>query len=400
MMPIPTPFHSRSSAYSISHEWSNWSGYLSAVTYEAHHEREYFAIRNSAGLIDVTPLYKYEVTGPDATRVVDRIMTRDITKCQVGQVMYSPWCDEDGYVIDDGTISRLADNHFRITSADPSLRWFQDCGFGLDAEVVDVSDLLAALALQGPQSRNILNQIVSTDNVDNLRYYHLNQSLAGGIPLTITRTGFTGDLGYELWVEPQYAEQLWDRLIEVGNDYGLLPSGLAALDISRIEAGLLLIDVDYISSQKAIIAEQKSYPQDIGLGWAVKFGENDFIGRRKLEEVDRDGSKWQFVGIEIDWVDLERLYAEANLPPQVSGRAVRDPVPIYKEKTQIGQATSITFSPILKKYIALGTILREHASSGSQISVEITVEYTREMASAKIVSPQFYNPKRKKALVG
>ncbi|MCH7481162.1 MAG: aminomethyl transferase family protein [Chloroflexi bacterium] len=398
-MPIPTPFHSRSSAYSLSHEWSNWSGYLSAVTYEAHHEREYFAIRNSAGLIDVTPLYKYEVTGPDATRVVDRIMTRDITKCKVGQVMYSPWCDEDGYVIDDGTISRLADSHYRITAADPSLRWFQDCGFGLDAEIVDVSESLAALALQGPQSRNILNQIDLVHNINKLKYYHVMQTFSNGIPLTITRTGFTGDLGYELWVDPQHAESLWDSLIEVGNNYGLLPCGLAALDIARIEAGLLLIDVDYISSQKAVIAEQKSYPEDIGLRWAVKFGKHDFIGRRKLEELGPDNSKWQFVGIEIDWDDLEKVYGEMNLPPQVSGRAVRDPVPIYRKKTQIGQATSITFSPILKKYIALGTILRKHASFGSKINVEITVEYSRKMAAAKIVSPRFFNPTRKKALV-
>jgi len=160
-----------------------------------------------------------------------------------------------------------------------------------------------------------------------------------------------------------------------------------------------LIDVDYISAQKAVIAEQKSYPQDIGLGWAVKFGKYDFIGRRKLEELGSDNSKWQFVGIEIDWDDLEKAFGEVNLPPQVSGRAVRNAVPIYRKKTQIGQATSITFSPILKKYIALGVILREHASIGGKISVEITVEYSRKMAAAKIVSPRFFNPTRKKALV-
>ena len=162
---------------------------------------------------------------------------------------------------------------------------------------------------------------------------------------------------------------------------------------------MLLIDVDYISSQKAIIAEQKSYPQDIGLGWAVKFGKHDFIGRRKLEELGSGNSKWQFVGIEIDWDDLEKVYGEVNLPPQVSGRAVRNAVPIYRKKTKIGQATSITFSPILKKYIALGVILREHASIGGKISIEITVEYSRKNVAAKIVSPRFFNPTRKKALV-
>lgn len=398
-MPYPTPFHSRTSALCTSHEWSNWSGYLSAVTYASHHDPEYYAIRNSAGLIDVTPLYKYEITGPQATQVVDRIMTRDITKCKVGQVMYSPWCDEDGYVIDDGTISRLDENYFRITAADPSLRWFQDCGYGLDAEVVDVSAELAALALQGPNSRKIINQLLPDGNINALKYYHLTQSNIEDISLTITRTGFTGDLGFELWVAPQHSENLWDRIMAAGNDYGILPSGLAALDVARIEAGLLLIDVDYISSQKAVIDSQRSSPYEIGLGWAVKFGENDFVGRRALEAGRRRAPEWRFVGLEIDWEDLERLYGNVDLPPQVAGRARRDASPIYLDGKQIGQATSITFSPIIKKYIALGTVLHQHASPGQQVHLEITVEYTRQMGKAKITNPQFYNPARKKSVV-
>lgn len=397
-MPIPTPFHSRTSAICQSHEWRNWSGFLSAVTYEPNHDREYYAIRNSAGLLDVSPLFKYEMTGPDALRLVDRIMTRDITKCKVGQVMYSPWCDEDGKVIDDGTISRLEDNHFRITAADPSMRWFQDCGYGLNAEVQNVSNDLAALALQGPNARNILNEITKNDDLDQLKYFWLTSAKIDNIPLTITRTGYTGDLGYELWVSPKYAEKLWDCLLDSGRRYGILPAGLAALDVARIEAGLLLIEVDYISTLSADIESQKSSPFEIGLGWAVKFGENDFIGRQVLEREKLEGSKWSFIGLDINWEDLEVLFAAVDLPPQVAGRASRSPIPIYQRNQQIGQATSITFSPILKKYIAIGTIESQYVKLGDQVEVEITVEFHRQRANATQVKPKFFNPPRKRAI--
>ena len=397
-MPIPTPFHKPTSRFSESQEWQNWSGYLSAVTYESYHEREYYAIRNSAALIDVTPLYKYEIIGPDAELLTDRIMTRNVALSKVGQVMYSPWCDEEGKVIDDGTISRLEQDHFRITAADPSLRWFQDCGHGLNAEVVDVSKKLAALAIQGPQSRNILNILLSPDNLDKLNYYHLIQTKVDDIPLTITRTGFTGDLGYEIWTENKHAETLWERLYEIGLDYGIMPCGLAGLDIARIEAGLLLIDVDYISAHKALIPEQKSSPYEIGLGWTVQFSKSHFIGKPRLLEEKNQNPKWAFVGLDIDWTDLEKLFAKHDLPPQVSGRATRSALPIYKLGKQIGQATSITFSQILKKYISLASIETQYASLGDQVQIEITVEFERVKANAKIVKPQFFNPNRKRSI--
>src|SRR3972149_9482299 len=228
-MPIPTPFHSRTALLCQTNEWRDWSGYLSAVTYRPSHEAEYFAVRNAAGLLDVSPLYKYEVTGPDARRRVNRVMPRDLAKCRVGQVMYSPWCDEQGKAIDDGTISRLGETQFRITAADPSLRWFQDVGYGMDVEGRDISTSLAALALQGPSSRAILQNTFKIPELDTLPYYHLLQTEFEKKSLTITRTGYTGDLGYELWVTPEDAPLLWDRLIETGRNYGLLPIGLAAL---------------------------------------------------------------------------------------------------------------------------------------------------------------------------
>jgi len=396
-MPIPTPFHPRTAPLCESYEWRNWSGYLAAGLYEPTHEREYFAIRNSAAMIDVSPLFKYEISGPDAAKVVDRLITRDISKCCVGQVIYSPWCDEDGKVIDDGNIACLDENRFRITAADPNLRWFQDVAYGFDAHVTDVSTDLAALALQGPKSRAILKEVVSGIDFDSLAYFHLAHGRIDDFPLTVSRTGYTGDLGYELWLRPEHAEALWDRLVEAGSRYGISPAGMVALDIARIEAGLLLIEVDYISSHYARIESQKSSPYELGLGWTVALDDSDFIGKKALGAEKEHGSPWAFVGLHIDWVDLERLFNKVNLPPQVTGRASRDPVPLYKNGHQIGQLTSRAFSPLLKKYIGLGTVLSQYAAVSTQIDVEITVEYGREQGKATIVKTPFYNPPHKRA---
>jgi aminomethyltransferase len=347
-------------------------------------------------MIDVSPLFKYEISGPDAARVVDRIITRDVRKCRVGQVMYTPWCDEEGNVIDDGNIARLEENLFRITAADPNFRWFKDVGYGFDVRVTDVSSDLAALALQGPNSRSVLKEAVSGIDFDKLGYFHLAQGHVNNFPLTVSRTGYTGDLGYELWLRPQHAEALWDRLINAGIRYGILPAGMVALDIARIEAGLLLIEVDYISSHYARIESQKSSPFELGLGWTVAIDGADFIGCKALRAEKERRSTWAFIGLDIDWVDLEKLFNKVDLPPQVTGRASRDPVPLYKDGKQIGQLTSRTFSPLLKKYIGLGTVLRQYASLGSSLDVEITVEYGRKQAKATIVKTPFYNPVHKR----
>ena len=396
-MPLPTPFHTRTAPLMESYEWRNWAGYIAASLYEPTHEREYWAIRNSAGLIDVSPLFKYEVTGPDAVRLVDRIMTRDITRCRVGQVMYSPWCDEQGQVIDDGTIARLDTNHFRLTAADPSLRWFQDVGYGLEAQVVNVTTDLAALAIQGPNSRAILKQIVRGMDLDKLKYFWLAQGMVDDFPITVTRTGYTGDLGYELWLRPKYAERLWDCLMEVGQAYGLLPAGIVPLDMVRIEAGMIMLGVDYISSHLAVIESQKSSPYEIGLGWAVKLEAGDFIGRRALIAEKARGSEWAFVGLQVHWTDLERLYGEEDLPPQVAGRPSRNAVPVYKNGKFIGQMTSHTFSPILKQYIGIATIYTTYANEGSLVDVEVTVEYKRKVAKATIMKTPFFDPPRKRS---
>ncbi|GIK57370.1 MAG: aminomethyl transferase family protein [Chloroflexi bacterium] len=395
-MPIPTPFHARTAPLVESYDWRDWSGFLAASLYEPSHEREYYAIRNAAGLIDVSPLFKYEVTGPDALRLVDRVMTRNIAKCAVGQVMYSPWCDEDGQVIDDGTVARLDDNHFRITAADPSLRWFQDVGYGLNAQVVNASDDLAALALQGPLSRAILQNVVTGLDMGRLRYFRLGQGQIDGRALTITRTGYTGDLGYELWLNPRDATAVWDMLMEVGQRYGLLPAGMLALDVARIEAGLLLADVDYKSALKAVIPDQLSSPYELGLGWAVALDGADFIGKRALLREKAAGSEWAFVGVKADWQDLERLFGAKDLPPKVAGRASRTAVPLYKSGKQVGQITSHTFSPILKEYIGIGTVYAAYGHIGNTLEMEFTIEYQRQRAKATVVKTPFFEPERKR----
>ena len=303
------------------------------------------------------------------------MVPRDIRSCEVGQILYTPWCDDDGKVVDDGTVWRVEQHQFRITAADPSLRWIQDCGAGLEAEVVGASDSQAALAIQGPNARRIRLEVAESDDLARLPFCHLTQGEIGGAPVTITRTGYTGDLGYELWMDAGDALDVWNRVMLAGADYGLLPAGLAALDVARIEAGLLLIEVDYVSSLKALTESRRSSPYELGLGWTVSLDSGDFVGRRALLEESTLRSEWSFVGLEVVWSDLDRLYAGYDLAPQVAGRATREPAPIYVDERQIGQATSMAFSPMLKSYLALATLDHDYSKLGQQVELEMTVEY-------------------------
>jgi len=395
-MPIPTPFHPRTSQLCESHEWRDWAGYLAAASYNPSHEHEYYAIRNAAALIDVSPLFKYEISGPQAEELINRIIPRNISKCSIGQVMFTPWCDDDGKVIDDGTVTKLGDDRFRITAAEPNLAWFQDCAIGFRVSISDRSEDLAALSVQGPNSRRILKSIPGLEGLDTLGYYRWMQAAIDRIPITISRTGYTGDLGYELWIAPEHATRVWDILMDAGYGFGLTPAGMVALDIARIEAGLLLIQVDYISSRKAMIEAQKSTPYEIGLGWTVDLSKDSFIGKKALEQRIADGVQWKLIGLEVDWSSLEKEYGRVDLVPQVAGRASRSAVPVYKWGRQVGHASSHTFSPILKRYIAIATLESETAKPGNELSIEITVEYERRMAKARVVRLPFFNPPRKK----
>jgi aminomethyltransferase len=394
-MPIGTAFHSRTSALCRSMSWREWSGYFAVSAYEVNHEREYSAIRNAAALIDISPLFKYRVSGKDATRLVDRIVTRDVPKMKVGQVAYVHWCDGDGKVIDDGTVSRLADSVYRWTAAEPSLRWFRMNGLDLDARIEDVSDMTAALALQGPTSRSILEKCAQGD-VAGLKYFRVMPSRIAGIPVEISRTGYTGDLGYEIWVEAERGEKVWDALMEAGRPYDITPTGMLALDVARIEAGLILLDVDYVGVKKALIPSQTYTPYEIGLGRLVQLDKAPFIGQAALRRVARDGPPRQLVGLEVEWPDLERLYDEAGLAPQLPATASRVSVPVFRDGTQVGKATSSTWSPILKKMIALATIASDAAAPGTRLAMELTVDHRRRNVAVTVAKLPFFDPPRKR----
>ena len=407
-MLLETPFHPRTNALCHSRRWRNWSGYAAALSYEPGHEYEYYAVRSGAALFDVSPLRKYEVTGADAAALLDRVVTRNVFCCAEGRVLYTPWCDEAGKMIDDGTVQRLAADTFRITAADPCLRWFQDSAMGMDADVRDITLDLAALALQGPTSREILARVVTGADIASLPFFGLTEGHIGAVPVTISRTGYTGDLGYEIWMPAGDAMPVWDALAEVGRGYGLAPAGLDALDVARIEAGLLLKDVDYVSAWTALIESRKSSPYEAGLGWTVQPRPGrDFVGSRALAREAATPSDWAFAGLEVDWPHIEKRFAAAGLPPLVAGRASRDAVPIYATGgraaggrqaagRQIGYVTSSTFSPILKKYIALATIRRDSAKPGSRVEVELTVEFVRHRVPAHVVGTPFFDPARKR----
>jgi glycine cleavage system T protein (aminomethyltransferase) len=396
-MPIGTPFHDRTFALCDSLNYREWSGYYAVGAYETHHDHEYNAIRNAAALIDISPLFKYRLTGKDATRLVDRVITRDLRKVSVGQVIYTPWCDEHGKVIDDGTVSRLEENVYRWTAADPSLRWFTQNAVGLDVHIEDISETVAALALQGPTSGRLLKSIVTDADIENLKYFRVTKASIDGVPVEISRTGYTGDLGYEIWVGADSALQVWDFLTERGQPFDIKPAGMLALDVARIEAGLLLIDIDFNSSKKALIDDQKYSPFEMGLGRLVHLEKNRFVGQRALLEEKKRGAAKQIVGLELDWTQVERHYETLGLPPAVSPIASRVAVPVFNNGTQIGKATSTTWSPVLKKMIALATVKSEFAMLGSKIEIEITVEAVRHRVGAKVVKTPFYNPKHKTA---
>ena len=391
-----SPFFDRTSQLNESQEWRRWSGYLSATNYELTHDNEYFAIRTKAALLDITPLYKYIIQGPDSQRFLDRLVTRNINICKVGQVMYTPWCDEGGKVIDDGTVQRLSEGKFRITSAEPNLEWLEYNAAGMDLTISDDSVNTAALAIQGPNSRDILNA-VSSDSLNNLKFFWMMNTNFGDIPVSISRTGYTGDLGYEIWMDPNDALFIWDLLLEKGKPYGITPTGLQALDIARIEAGLILLDVDYISSRHAIIESRKSSPYELGLGWAVKMKKKYFIGKQALEREITRGPEWEFVGIEIQWTELENHYRNVGLAPGLPSTAWRTSTPLYYNHEQVGYATSGAWSPILKRYIALAHVKSIYAIEGTELQFELKVEHFRKLTTAKVVKTPFFDPERKRS---
>ncbi len=395
-MSRPTPFHPRTQALCHSYAWKEWAGYHAVCTYDRHSEREYFAFRQTAGLLDVSPLYKYDVRGPDAGAFLARVWTRDIGRIGVGRVVYSAMCDAQGWCLDDGTVARLGPDHYRCTSSEPWLFWLQRHSRGYDVQIDDTTDRIAALALQGPLARDILRDIVEFD-MDRMRFFRVRRTKLAGVPVWISRTGYTGDLGYEIWMDPDHALAVWDAIVAAGPPYGLEPVGLDALDVCRIEAGFVLQGIDYVCARSCLIDSRRSTPDDAGLGWTVDLDRAPFIGQDAIVAERRRGPRWGLVGLELDWPALEALYHSYGLPPHLAPCASRLAVPVYSlAGHQVGQVTSQTWSPLLKRYLALAQVHRPFDAVGTDLMVEHTVEFERRQVPARVVDRPFFDPERKR----
>ena len=396
-MSVGTAFYARQRELNRNEVWGEWAGYFAPQVYADFHDIEYNAIREAAAVIDTSPLYKYVVSGADAGRLLDRVVTRDISKLQVDQVLYTPWCDEDGKVLDDGTVTRLATNEYRVTSADPCYRWFLLNATGLDVEIADVTEDLGALALQGKFSREVLEAATGEDWAD-VRYFRHRRTSIAGVDVSVTRTGYTGDRGYELWIPADAALEVWDAVFEAGEAYGIFPAGIRALDVCRVEAGLILIEAEYTSSRHAISDEQAYSPFEIGLGRLVDFGKTgDFNGRAALlAEQQAGGPARRLVGLELDWAGVEGMFAKHGLAPMISPFVDRSPVPVYRDNAQIGRATSITWGTTIKKMVGFGSVDKAHEKVGTRVSVEYSVEGERGKVAATVVPLPFLDLPRKR----
>lgn len=395
-----SPFHLRTSEANQTGLWSHWSGYLAADRYQMSDKFEYFAIRNSAGVFDTSPLYKYRITGHDAERYLSGVMTRDIRKCRPGQAQYTIWCDDDGWVLEDGVILRVSHDEYLLTTAEPNLFYLEELKGRLSVDIEDVSEDFGALALQGPHSRDILVQL--TPEVEGLGYFHLTPAKIGDASVIVSRTGYTGDLGYEIWVESDDAVSLWDEVFEAGAPYGVLPCGQDALLITRIEAGLLLVDVDFHSARFAWNDDQRATPRELGLGWMIgDLGSDDraFIGRAAIErEIYEGSSRWTTTGIVVDWKDWARLHNERGLVTPKDHTPEHGGMMIYDDKLErIGYTPSFAYSPILQRHVGIARLRPEHSEVGHPVKLEVTIDHIYETVDARVSRLPFYNPVRKTA---
>jgi aminomethyltransferase len=392
----PTPFYPRTSLLCDSYSWAEWSGWLTANTYDIDHTQEYVAVRSACAVFDTSPLNKYHIHGPDALRLMNRIVTQNVAGYAAGRCLYTPWCDDEGKIIDDGVLARFGEQDFRLTAVAPTLYWLEDNAIGLDVKIEEVTRDLAVLALQGPYSAALLNAM-SDVAFEQLPYFGIIDTKLAGIPLAVSRTGYTGDLGYELWVEPHLAVQLWDELFEAGQAYRLRPFGEYALGMARIEAGLLLAGVDFHSSKKVLYEFEKSSPLELGLAWTVDLKKEFFVGQQALKHELAHGPAWKTVGLDVDLKSLEAIFAEFGMPLHLPYQSWTEAVPVYSDGRQIGKATSGTWSPILKKYIAIARLRPRYARLGAQVDMEVTVDAQRKEARATVVKMPFFDPPRKVA---
>ena len=395
-----TPFHERTSALNETGLWEHWSNHLAAVRYQASDKFEYFAIRNAAGLFDSSPLYKYRISGPDSERFLAGVMVRDIRTCAPGHAQYTAWCDDRGYVVEDGVVLRTGREEFILTAAEPNLAYFAALVGRLDVGIEEVSDELAVLAVQGPRARALLSGLSS--DVASLPYFGLTPTKIGKVPVTVSRTGYTGDLGYEIWIPAADAVAVWDAVWAASRGQGVIPFGLGALYMARIEAGLVLLDVDFRSSRFAWTDADRTTPVELGLGWMVRNLEADdreFIGRDAIaREIRGKTSRWRLTGLVVDWRDHERIYGAAGLIPPKDHTPVHDEYYVYdNELNQLGYATSQMYSPMLQRHIALARVPLDRAAPGSRVKLELAVNHRYEYFDAHVARLPLFNPERRTA---
>ena len=395
-----TPFYERLNELNTTGLWGHWSGYLSAMRYDMSAKHEYFAVRNSAGFFDTSPLYKYWIRGKDAERFLGGVLTRDIRLCRPGRAQYTLWCDDRGFVLEDGVVFRHTDTEFFMTAAEPNLGYFRDLIGRLDVQIDDVSDDYAMLAVQGPRSREILRKLAP--EVDDLKFFELAQAKIAGSSLTISRTGYTGDLGFEVTVGSDDALGVLDAVIDAGEGHGFRAFGEEALLMCRIEAGLVLINVEFHSSRLAFTDHDRVTPKELGFGWMLRGIEADdrpFIGRRAIRrELADKTSRWSSVGLVIDWQDYDRLYRDAGLIPPKDETPLDYESMLYDDDgNRVGYATSLMYSPALQRHIAMARVQPGHAAVGSRVNLELTINHHYETVAADVARLPLFNPTRKTA---
>ena len=377
---LETPFHERTYEACYNNDWYRWAGYKIAREY-SNTELEYTAMRNTAGVLDITPMHKYDIKGTDAIKFVDKLVTRNVTEINSGQVMYIIWCNEDGNVIDDGTVFCFNSNHLRIFCAERNLNWFSDTAIGFNVEVEDVSDTIAALAFQGPLSCKILN-LLNVKDIENLKPFYFDNFNLNGCKVTISRTGFSGDLGYEIWCKNEDAINVWDSLFTFNRDYKVLPAGMNALDMVRVEAGFIQPNADFMSAEQALRPNRMRNPYELGMGWLVDLNKNYFTGKKNLINLKKQTLTKKLVGLDI----------QGDKP--AIGSVLYD-----KNKKEIGIVTAGMWSPSLKSNIAFGYVDKDHMKIGSKVFAEIyhpeELEYKKIWAECSVVKKQFFNPPRR-----
>jgi aminomethyltransferase len=406
-MPQTTPFHDCLSPYNETGIWKHWSGYLVAPRYQYSTTAEYYAIRDSVGVLDTSPLFKYRITGAESLTFLQTVMVRDIAQCPDSAAQYTCWCNPDGDVLQDGVIMRIAEDEFLLSSAEPSLRYFRKTATELGMATVEIHDITndyGILAVHGPHSFSVISQL--TDVADSMNYFELAETEISGCPVLLSRTGYTGDLGYELWIHRDHAHQVWQSIIDAGMDYNITPIGLEALKMARVEAGLLLMGADFESARFAWVDAQRESPIELGLQWMLrKLGDDPrrFIGREAIEkQLKEKSNRWVTVGLSIDWHDYERVHLEAGIMPPKHDLYSESSKSIYrrseKEWDYAGYATSFVYSPILKKPIALAKLPNDLAKPGTQVDLEITILHKPVTVSATVQQMPFYNPAQKTQL--